>query len=106
MDTIEKKYESFQKIFSQLNTEYKRLNFLKKKKLYIEPVTVHFQPKSTEKKGKETTTVVMGQMISSNLVPQTFFQLPNVFDDTFTYYSKLLENRKTISNIVQTAMWK
>ena len=97
------------RVFSSGNLhlgEYKRLNFLEKNKLYIEPVTVHFQPKSTEKKSKETTTVVMGQMISLNLVLQTFFQLPNVFDDTFSYYSELLEYRKTISNIVQTPMWK
>ena len=106
VDAIEKKFESFQKFFSQLNTEYKLLNFLEKNKLYIDSVTVHFQPKSTEKKGKETTTIVTGQIISLNLFLQTFFQLPNVFDDTFSYYSKFLENRKTILNIVQTPMWK
>lgn len=105
-DAIGHKFNSLQKVFSELNTEHKRFSFLEEQKLLIEPVPVQFGSITREKNGTEVPTIVTGQMIPLDKVLKTFFEMPEVFDKTFAYYAELRENKTKISNVVQTEFWQ
>ena len=106
VNVISEKIESVQSIFKDFNTEYKRIAFLKKQKLYIEPKSVHFGPQPREKKGKEETVNVGGQLVPLDSVLKRFLELPNVFDETYKYYCDLINTSDSITNIIQTEFWK
>ena len=106
IETIDQKFSSLQGICLNLNTEHKRFKYLEEHKLYIKPQPVDFGTAQREKKGKLETAVVKGQLIPLDVVLKTFFELPGVFDQTYEYYSDLLNDTNSISNVVQTEMWK
>ena len=49
---------------------------------------------------------VNAQFISLRHVLKLFFELPNIYDETIEYITKLNSNEKIVHNLIQGNYWK
>lgn len=102
-NNIIERFETFQRVFKELDNEYKRNKILTELKYYIEPTRIFFGNIDTRNKDALKTVDVYGQLISLKEVFKVFFEIDDTFDKTCKYITSLNEDSNNgITNIVQT----
>lgn len=98
-----------QNAFSEVDTEQKFLNYMRKAETYISPIEIMI---NAEKKCKDTTKVPDSpKQISIEFIPlrrtlKRFLELPDVFEETMANLTELENEKKIITNVVQGEFWK
>lgn len=95
--------------FSNLESEYKRVQYFTKSGSYIPPQEVVIGNRMDYKFGNHTDFVSVMctmQVIPLNLVLRSFFSLRNILKDTLDYTKSLEAEEERIENIMQGSVWK
>ncbi|KAK5641682.1 hypothetical protein RI129_010229 [Pyrocoelia pectoralis] len=97
--------------FDNIDTEYKRLQMLKKSGYYIEPTEfIIGQRVDIKRKNSSLTTtpiIVKGYFIPPSAVLKLLFEKQNVYDSMCTYMHQLeIDKLKILSNFVQADNWQ
>ncbi|KAK3916202.1 Sex-determining transformer protein 1 [Frankliniella fusca] len=107
---VESMFETFQKPFDHLQTEYKRLKYFESCGDYIPPISYSIFSREERVKTKNGVSLkmkdVLGQMIPLRKLFKRFFELPNALPDTLKYLKSLNEESDWVFNIVQGEAWK
>ncbi|XP_047986878.1 uncharacterized protein LOC125226819 isoform X1 [Leguminivora glycinivorella] len=109
MSLKQKVLSAVQSPIKSLDTEYKRLEYLKGEGTYIPPkeIVIGQTMCSVKKRGVVTYAPMecKEQLIPLRLVLQKYFSLDNVMAETLDYVNNLLLDNSLIRNIIQGSSW-
>ncbi|XP_074096554.1 uncharacterized protein LOC141525814 isoform X1 [Cotesia typhae] len=108
-------YSKIKNAFTDLDSEYKRIQHYEKSKFYVKPVVEVAGTIQKEKKVGDKKIIGLKEIKLTMIRPQDslklFLELPGVFKTIFNYQNQLIEESKNsprtvFRNIVQGSLWK